>query len=388
MKKVVVAIDSFKGSASSVAASVAAVRGVLEVYPNAKVIGVPIADGGEGTVDAFFTASGYIPGDGAEAKSGEYVYLEVTGPDFQKVTAKYCILPDKTTAVIEMAQASGLMLTELFKPGQATTYGTGELIRDAVKRGCSKIILGIGGSATNDGGIGALSALGVKFLDKDKNPVRPCGDELHRVESIDTGELLPAVKKCEIFLACDVVNPMVGPNGASYVYAPQKGASFDDVVRLDRSLTYFARKIKEATGVSVADTPGGGAAGGLAAGLMAFLGVKAHSGIKLLLETIRFDKIIEGADLIITGEGKIDSQSASGKSVYGICRFAARANVPVIGIAGELSDDYERTMETIGLCAAFCINHAAVPFSEAIEKTEYNIYDTVKNICRTIKKFR
>jgi len=383
MKKVVVAIDSFKGSASSLGASVAACRGILEIFPSAKVISVPIADGGEGTVDAFFTASSYIEtGKTGYKRSGEYVRCEVTGPDFQTVSAKYCILPDGKTAVVEMAQASGLMLTEKKKAGQATTFGTGELICDAVKRGCDKIIIGLGGSATNDCGIGALSAMGVKFLDKDGETVKPCGDELPKVETIVTSELTEAIRGCKIILACDVTNTLCGLNGASRIYGPQKGADEEDVERLDRNLNNFAYKLEKVTGKNVLNAPSGGAAGGLAAGLMAFFDVSVCSGITLLLETIKFDEIIKGADFIITGEGKIDGQSVYGKAVSGISEFARRGDIPIIALSGELTDDYDRVAEEIALDAAFCISHAARPLEEVMEKTEYNIYDTVKNICR------
>ncbi|MBE6550629.1 MAG: glycerate kinase [Ruminococcaceae bacterium] len=386
MKKVIVAIDSFKGSASSVGASVAACRGILEIFPGAKVIGVPIADGGEGTVDAFFTATSYIEGEKEYGKrQGEYILREVTGPDFQTVSAKYCILPDGKTAVVEMAQASGLTLTTVKKAGQATTYGTGELICDAVKRGCKKIIIGIGGSATNDCGIGALSAMGVKFIDKDGNTVKPCGDELPKVDKIETSEMTERIRECEIILACDVTNTLCGHNGASRVYGPQKGATEEDVERLDRNLYSFAKKMAEFTGKNVIDEPSSGAAGGLAGGLMAFFNVRVCSGITLLLETIKFDKIIDGADFIITGEGRIDSQSVYGKAVSGISEFARRANIPIIALAGELTDDYDYVADEIALDAAFSISHAARPLEEVIEKTEYNIYDTVKNICRIWK---
>jgi len=286
---------------------------------------------------------------------------------------------------VEMAQASGLTLTTVKKAGQATTYGTGELICDAVKRGCKKIIIGIGGSATNDCGIGALSAMGVKFIDKDGNTVKPCGDELPKVDKIETSEMTERIRECEIILACDVTNTLCGHNGASRVYGPQKGATEEDVERLDRNLYSFAKKMAEFTGKNVIDEPSSGAAGGLAGGLMAFFNVRVCSGITLLLETIKFDKIIDGADFIITGEGRIDSQSVYGKAVSGISEFARRANIPIIALAGELTDDYDYVADEIALDAAFSISHAARPLEEVIEKTEYNIYDTVKNICRIWK---
>ncbi|MEA4832342.1 Glycerate 3-kinase [bioreactor metagenome] len=381
MKKIVIAIASFKGSATSMIASLAACRGVLEVYPEAKVVCVPIADGGEGTVDAFVTAY-----EGGNAK-GEYVRKDVTGPEFTPVTAKYYILADKTTAIIELAQASGLYLSKNRIVGQATTLGTGELIADAVNHGCKKIILGLGGSATNDGGIGALTAMGIRFTDKNGAQVRPCGDSLSEITDIDTSHVSEKIRQCEIVLACDVTNTLCGYNGASFVYGPQKGATPEDVKRLDNNLAQFARLIESVTGRDVMTRQSGGAAGGIAAGLMGFFDVKVSSGIKLLLDHAGFDKMINGADFIITGEGRFDDQSVNGKAVCGICDYARNARVPVIVVAGELATGYTRAAEKLGITAAFSVSHAAKPFSEVIDQTADNINDTVMNICTVMKKF-
>ncbi|HOJ47584.1 MAG TPA: glycerate kinase [Bacillota bacterium] len=368
--KVVAAFDSFKGSLTSMQACRTAEKAVKAVFPDAQVVCVPIADGGEGTAEAYYAALG-----------GRMARATVTSPDFGKVEAAYAILPDQT-AVIEMAQASGLTLIKEKNAGEATTFGTGELILDAIEKGCRRFIIGLGGSATNDGGVGALAALGVRFLNKAGEPIKPNGNGLAELFKIETDSMHPALKECAFTIACDVENPLCGREGATYVYGGQKGVTGADFERLDGNLRRFAECIRACTGSDVLNLKGGGAAGGMCAGLAGFLNVKIESGIKLLLKTIQFDRIIQNADYIISGEGKADKQTANGKVICGIGETAGQYGIPLILIAGQLEDGYEAVFEK-GVSAAFSAVHYAAPFDPS--RAERDLYDTVRNIFTLIK---
>lgn len=386
--KFVVAFDSFKSTMTAMTACETAAQGIKTVFPQSEVIIVPVADGGEGTANAFFSVLG-----------GEWVVKTVTNPEFKKIEAEYVILPDRT-AVVEMAAASGLPLLTVndrakdrvidpvfgpvIDPEKTTTYGTGELIADAVNRGCKEIILGLGGSATNDGGVGALSALGVRFLKADGAPINPTGGGLDELADIDASGINEATKNCRFTVACDVENTLCGEKGASVVYGPQKGATPEAVRRLDENLYRYAALIQKKTGKDILTLKGGGAAGGFAAGFSAFFDAELKSGIKLLLETVRFDEIIKDADIVFTGEGRVDGQSAYGKVISGIGFYAQKAGVPVIAVAGDVAPDYGEVLSH-GVAAVFSINHRAVPFETARHSTVENLRDTVVNICRLIQ---
>ncbi len=370
--KFVIAIDSFKSTMTSKTACETAVNAIRSVFPESEVIIVPAADGGEGTAQAFFSVLG-----------GEVIKKTVTSPDFRPVEAEYVIIPNQT-AVVEMAAASGLPLVTVKDPEKTTTYGTGELIADAVNRGCSEIILGLGGSATNDGGVGALSALGIRFLKANGSPISPTGGGLSELADIDLSEINEVAKNCRFTVACDVENTLCGEKGASAVYGPQKGATPEMIKRLDENLKHFAEIVQKKTGKDILTLKGGGAAGGFAAGFSAFFQSELKSGIKLLLETVRFDELIKNADYIFTGEGRVDSQSASGKVLSGIGAYAQQAGVPVIAVAGDISPDYQAVLSH-GVTAVFSINHLAVPFETAKLSSVDNLRDTVTNISRLIK---
>lgn len=328
--KIVIAPDSFKGTFSSKEAAEIIARGVKKIFPGAFLEQIPIADGGEGTVNA-------LAGFG----NGRIVKVKAAGPAGTPVDAFYGILEDGETAVIETAAASGLTLVKPSErdPVKATTYGTGELIKYAFDRGCRKFIIGLGGSAANDGGSGMAAALGVRFLDKEGNAIGFGGGELSKLDSIDCSGLDERLLKCEFFAACDVDNPLCGKNGASNVFGPQKGASERDVKLLDKCLEHYAAVLKKDTGADIISLPGAGAAGGLGGGLAAFLNARLQKGIDIILRAVSFDEKVKDADLVITGEGSIDGQTAFGKTPYGVACCAKKYNKPVIAIAGNITAD-------------------------------------------------
>ena len=318
--KIVVAPDSFKGSLSAGQAAAYIEEGIRRVIPSCAIDKIPIADGGEGTVEAMVAATG-----------GEIVKASVCGPLMEEVDSFFGILGDGQTAVIETASAAGLTLVPPAKrnPMLTTTYGMGQLILAALDRGCRKFIIGLGGSATVDGGAGLLSALGVKFLDKDGRAVPPGGGGLGMLRKIDLSGLDQRVKECEFLVACDVDNPLCGERGAAAVFGPQKGATPEMVEVLDRNLKNYGDIIKETTGRDVADAAGAGAAGGLGAGLMAFLNASLVPGVQMVLETVGFSDRVKDADLVITGEGSIDRQTLYGKAPMGVA-----GNAPPVGVPG------------------------------------------------------
>ncbi len=334
-RRVLVAPDSFKGSLSALQAAEAMERGVLAAWPDARVVKVPIADGGEGTVEALVTATG-----------GRFETRTVRGPLGRPVEARWGILGDGTTAVIEMAAASGITLVPEGRrdPRVSSTFGTGQLLRAALDQGFRRIVVGIGGSATNDGGSGMAKALGIRFLDGRGETLPEGGAALARLASIDLSGVDPRLSGAEILVACDVDNPLTGPRGASAVFGPQKGATPAVVAELDAALERFARIATQVTGRDVAGLPGAGAAGGLGAGLLFFTPARLVPGIDLVLDSTRFDEQVRGASLVIVGEGRTDHQTAMGKAPVGVARVAARHGVPVLLVSGSLGAGAEEVL--------------------------------------------
>lgn len=330
--KIVLAPDSFKGNLTSLQVASALEKGIKRVLPGAKCIKAPMADGGEGTVQSLVDATG-----------GKFVRKKVTGPLGKPVTARYGMLADGETAVIEMAEASGLPLVtgKSRNPMKTTSYGTGELLLDAARRGASKIIIGIGGSATNDGGVGMAQAIGVRFLDKNGKTIKQhgAGGMLDKIAGIDISGLDPQMKKTKVVVACDVNNPLCGKNGASHVFGPQKGATPAMVKTLDANLRHLAGIIKKDLKKDVLNRKGAGAAGGLGAGLVAFARASMKSGIDIVLESTKIAKHLKNADLVITGEGQVDFQTAFGKTPSGVAKAARKYGVPTIAIGGGLAND-------------------------------------------------
>ena len=348
MKKCVVVSDSFKGTVSSREICAIAQQVIPRHFPACEVVCIPVSGGGEGTVDCFVQAMG-----------AKRVGVTVTNALGEKSAAAYARLGE--LAIIEMAAAAGLpQVGALRCPGTATTYGVGELIAHAVDSGCRKILLGLGGSATNDGGCGCAAALGVGFLDADGQSFVPVGDTLGRIARIDTAEAAALLRSVEITVMCDVTNPLYGPTGAAYVFAPQKGADAEKVKSLDAGLRHFGDVIRSQYGLDVSAMPGAGAAGGMGAGCVALLGGTIQSGIDAVLDVTGFDRQLEGADLVITGEGRIDSQSADGKVISGVARRTRAKGVPLIAIAGGIADSAGAVYD-IGVSAMFSTDRAALP---------------------------
>ena len=348
MKKCVVVSDSFKGTVSSREICAIAQQVIPRHFPACEVVCIPVADGGEGTVDCFIQAMG-----------AQRVEVTVTNALGEKSAAAYARIGE--LAIIEMAAAAGLpQVGALRCPGTATTYGVGELIAHAVDSGCRKILLGLGGSATNDGGCGCAAALGVRFYDADGQSFVPVGDTLGRIARIDTAEAEALLRSVEITVMCDVTNPLYGPTGAAYVFAPQKGADAEKVKSLDAGLRHFGDVIRSQYGLDVSAMPGAGAAGGMGAGCVALLGGMIQSGIDAVLDVTGFDRQLEGADLVITGEGRIDSQSADGKVISGVARRTRAKGVPLIAIAGGIADSAGAVYD-IGVSAMFSTDRAALP---------------------------
>jgi len=330
--RIVIAPDSFKGSLSAGGVAQAIAQGVRRVFPAAEIVIVPMADGGEGTVQAVVESTG-----------GQIVPVTVTGPLGTPVLAFLGLLGDGETAVIEMAAASGLTLVppEQRNPLLTTTRGTGELIRAALDRGARRLIVGLGGSATVDGGAGMAQALGAHLLDDEGREIGPGGGELRRLAHVDARGLDPRLAQAEVVVACDVDNPLTGPRGAARVYGPQKGATPEMVEDLDQALAHYAAVIAADLGRAVGDVPGAGAAGGLGAGLLAFLKARLRPGIEIVVEATRLRERIRGAHLVITGEGRLDGQTIAGKTPLGVARAAQAEGVPVLAIVGGTSDDYD-----------------------------------------------
>lgn len=375
MNKIILVPDSFKGTMSSVRICEILGRAVREILPGEAIIPMPIADGGEGTVDAFLAAAG-----------GERRSAPAPGPNFEDIgEVAYAMLPDGT-AVIEMAAAAGLPLCKELDPMRASTYGVGLLMAEALISPCKRIILGLGGSATNDGGCGAAWALGARFYDRDGNSFIPGGDTLEQIDRIDLTDLRALLGDVPMTCICDVDNPMCGENGAAAVFAPQKGATPEQVRQIDRGLRHLAEKLKECTGRDVLNLPGAGAAGGMGGGFAAMADAELKHGIDTLLDIIRFDTVAKGSDLILTGEGKIDGQSVRGKVVCGVAKRAKALKVPCIAIVGDAGDGYEALYDE-GLTAVFPINRTAIPFEQAQLRAEEDLYRTACDVLRLVRRF-
>ncbi|MDD3058803.1 MAG: glycerate kinase [Sphaerochaeta sp.] len=374
MKNILLIPDSFKGTMSSEQICAIMDRAIKQHYPEAEVTSIPVADGGEGSVDAFLQALG-----------GEKRTLTVQGPYAFPMEGFYGVVK-KTTAVIEMAACAGLPLVgDEMHPDLTTTFGVGELILDAAKSGCKTIIVGLGGSATNDGGCGAAAACGVKFYDKDGKSFIPTGGTLGKVAKIDTSALDPALKSVTITTMCDIDNPYYGPTGAAHIFAPQKGATPEMVEILDANMQHIAKVIERDCNMDVQSIPGSGAAGGMGGGMAAFFGSRLQMGIETVLETVNFDKLLTKADLVLTGEGKIDGQSLRGKVVIGVARRAKKANVPVLAIVGDIADDVEGAYDE-GVSGIFSINRLAIDFKKAKPRAPEDMARTVDNLMRFAKR--
>jgi glycerate 2-kinase len=373
--KIVIAPDSFKESMSAMEAACAIEKGFKQVLPNAEYVKVPMADGGEGTVRSLVDATG-----------GEIRKETVTGPLGTAVEAFYGLTGDRKTAVIEMAAASGIHLVpkEKRNPLVTTTKGTGELIRAALDQRVERIVIGIGGSATNDGGAGMAQALGARLLDRDGNPLGFGGGELSKLDSIDLSQLDPRLKEVHIEVACDVDHPLTGKRGASAVFGPQKGATPEMVTILDANLARFAQVVKETLGIDVDPIPGAGAAGGLGAGLIAFLGASLKRGVDVVAEAVQLDKHMAQASLVITGEGKIDGQTIHGKTPVGVAKRAKKYGVPVIGIAGMLGEDCDAVYRH-GIDALFSIVPGTVSLETALLNGEKYTEQLAENLARLIR---
>ncbi|NLG82218.1 MAG: glycerate kinase [Bacilli bacterium] len=374
--KVLIAIDSFKGSLASIEVSECIEKGIKEVYPDAFITKVPIADGGEGTVDSFLTNLG-----------GIRVPVTVHDPLMRKRVAYYGILPDNT-AVIEMAEASGLTLLtkDERNPLETTTYGVGEIILDALNRGCRNFVIGLGGSATNDSGIGMLQALGYRFFDVNHNELFGIAESLNKIQCFIDENVPEELYDCHFEVLCDVKNPLYGINGASFVYAKQKGADESMIIKLDEGLQNFAKVVEEIYGKDYAHHEGAGAAGGLGFAFLAFLNARLVNGIELLINKLDLDKIISYYDIIITGEGKMDSQSLMGKVPYGITRLGKKHNIPVIGLCGGLMDEAYK-MHEVGMTALFSIMNYPMNLEEAMDKdkAKFLLISNTREIFRLIK---
>ena len=372
--KVVVAIDSLKGSLSSMEAGLAIKEGVLAAQPDAEVIVKPLADGGEGTTDALI-----------EGMNGERIDLTVTGPMHTPVDAYYGYLRETNTAVMEMASAAGITLVpdKEKNPLLATSYGVGEMIIDAIQRGCRNFIIGIGGSITNDGGIGMLKALGVRFLDEKGKDAGEGGQALAKVARIDVSGINPLLKECHIQVACDVNNPLCGENGSTYVYGPQKGVTEDMKKTLDEAMAHFARVTSESLENDYMNTPGAGAAGGLGFAFLAYVGATLTPGIELILDAVGLEDELSGADVVVTGEGRLDFQTAMGKAPVGVAKLAKKYNARVVAFAGSVTKEATACNKE-GIDAFFPILRGVCTLADAMDpvKARNNMIATVEQVFR------
>ncbi|WLG93890.1 glycerate kinase [Pseudomonas sp. FP198] len=370
--KIIIAPDSFKDSLSAQGVADAIAQGLAEVWPDAQLIKCPMADGGEGTVESVLAAC-----------NGQWRRARVRGPLGAAVEARWGWLPDSGTAIIEMAEASGL---QLVPPGQrdacsSSTFGTGELIRAALDEGAGRVILAIGGSATNDGGAGAMQALGVALLDAQGQSLPPGGLALGKLARIDLSELDPRLAGVRFEIAADVDNPLCGPHGASAVFGPQKGASAEQVQQLDRALGHFAEHCAQALHRDVRDEPGSGAAGGLGFAAKAFLQARFRTGVEVVAQLTGLAEAINGADLVITGEGRFDAQTLRGKTPFGVARIARRQGVPVVVIAGTLGEGYQALYEH-GIDAAFALANGPMTLQEACTDAPRLLAERARDIAR------
>ncbi|WP_461613418.1 glycerate kinase family protein [Clostridium sp. Marseille-QA1073] len=372
--KFVLAPDSFKESMNSKEACDAMERGIKKIIDDVECIKIPMADGGEGTLEAL-----------VEATNGEIYDVEVMSPLMEKITAQFGILGNSNTAIIEMASASGIMLVpkEKRNPLITTTYGTGQLIKAALDKGVNHLIIGIGGSATNDGGAGMITALGAKLLDDNGRELDVGGGELYKLHKIDISNLDSRIKDLTVEVACDVKNPLIGPEGASQIFGPQKGATKEMVEILDRSLEHYAKKIKEQLEVDISTTPGAGAAGGLGGGLLAFLNGELRSGIDLVIHHTGLEEKIKNSNYVITGEGSVDGQTIFGKTPVGVSKIAKKYNVPAIVVAGRIGNDIAPIYDE-GVVSIFSILQEVTTLEKALEDGKENLEKTLENIARLL----
>ena len=372
MKKCIVISDSFKGTLSTLDICAIAREVFPAHFPDCELVTLPVADGGEGTVACFL-----------EALQAQPVTVSISGPFGEPIQAVYA--RKNSLAVIEMASAAGMPLAgERRDPETATTYGVGQLIRHAVEQGCTDILLGLGGSATNDGGCGCAAALGTCFFDAAGNSFVPVGGTLADIAHIDVRERCRLLENVRVTVMCDVENPLFGPNGAAWVFGPQKGADDAMAARLDDGLRNLDAAFQQDLGLHLADLPGAGAAGGMGAGSIAFLGGTLRSGIEAVLDAVDFDRRLDGADLVITGEGRIDAQSVQGKVISGIARRTAPRNIPLVAIVGGIGPGAEAAYR-LGLTAMFSINRAAESFAESAPRSAENYRRTLADLLRLIK---
>ena len=373
--KIVIAIDSLKGSLSSMEAGHAIEQGIRNVLPETKVLVKPLADGGEGTTEAL-----------VEGLGGDMVQVQVHGPLETPVNAAYGVIRESNTAIMEMAAAAGIILVGKDKrPLDATTYGVGEMIRDAITRGCREFIIGIGGSATNDGGIGMLTALGYEFLDAEGKPAGIGAGALYKVAKICDDKVMPELKDCHFRIACDVTNPLCGENGSTYIYGPQKGVTVELRDELDHAMGAYAQVVKAYNGTDYAKTPGAGAAGGLGFAFLSFLSGELLPGIELVLNAVEMDKAMEGADLVFTGEGRLDYQTAMGKAPVGIAKMAKKHGAKVIALAGAVIEGAQECNEQ-GIDADFPILRQVVTLDEAMDPAtaRKNMVETTEQVMRLV----
>lgn len=379
MKKTIIAPDSFKGSLTSTEVASAIEKGIKKIYPYCEVVKIPIADGGEGTMNTLLSAL-----------KGEKTKVMVHDPLMRPIEVEYGLLDNGKTAVIEMAVSSGITLLckQEQNPSATTSFGTGEIIKDALKLGCRSFMIGIGGSATNDAGTGMLRALGYRFLDKNGEETDGTGKSLHSIYSIDKSGRMPELKDANFTIACDVNNPFSGSNGAAYVYAPQKGANKQMVAKLDEGLESLRKLIEAETGIDLNTVSGAGAAGGLGGGFVAFLNARLKPGIEMILEAVDFDKHLQNANLVITGEGKIDRQTGMGKAASGVLDAAKKRNIPVIAIGGSIED--VENLNKRGFLSVFSIVPYPISLEEAMQKenSRENTTQITEQIMRTIKHFQ
>ncbi|HCB1823800.1 glycerate kinase [Citrobacter amalonaticus] len=373
--KIVIAPDSYKESLSALEVANAIEQGFREIWPDADYVKLPVADGGEGTVEAMVAAT-----------AGRIVDVDVTGPLGKTVTAFFGLSGDERTAFIEMAAASGLeqVPVALRDPLKTTSWGTGELIRHALDAGVDHIIIGLGGSATNDGGAGMVQALGAKLLDARQNEIGKGGAALDALTRIDISQLDPRLAACRIEVACDVTNPLTGKEGASAVFGPQKGATLETIDRLDTALVHYAQIIARDLEVDVLELAGGGAAGGMGAALYAFCGAQLRRGIEIVTDALQLDACVADADLVVTGEGCMDSQTIHGKVPVGVAKVAKRYHKPVIGIAGSLTADVGIVHEH-GLDAVFSVIYTICTLDDALKNAAENVRMTARNVAATLK---
>ncbi|EGQ7701147.1 glycerate kinase [Vibrio cholerae] len=370
--KVVIAPDSFKESLTAKQVCDAIQAGLARVWHDAKFVAIPVADGGEGTVQSL-----------VDATQGRLVEVKVMGPQGKRVEAFYGMLGDNQTAVIEMAAASGLHHVPLVQrdPKLTTSFGTGELIRHALDQGVTKLIIGLGGSATNDGGVGMLAALGARFTNADGDPIQLTGGGLRELTHIDLQDFDPRLQNCDILVACDVNNPLCGDKGASAVFGPQKGATPEDVQLLDGVLRQFGLLTEKVTGKMVLESAGAGAAGGMGAALLAYTQARLRPGIEIVLETVQLAYQVSDADLVITGEGRIDSQTVHGKTPMGVAKVAKRFDVPVLALCGCTGDNYQAVYQC-GIDAVFAAVPRAMSLEDALKESDFNLADLAENVAR------